>query len=140
MFWPSWLHFGSQVGVQVANKTSTETSTETALRKKQPEMPPRGPLIPFWCQLASILAPKRSIFGSMFVRLGVRFQPPRRAQDGPQRPPRPPRQPRGGRQDGPSDRQDGPKRVPKNRFPSLLVGLGRQDAPRPPQDPSKIDF
>ena len=45
-----------------------------------------------------------------------------------------------GRQDGPRGPQDGPKRVPKNLFPSLLVDLGRQDARRPPQDPSKIHF
>ena len=31
--WSSWLHFGSQVGIQVANKTSRETSADRALRK-----------------------------------------------------------------------------------------------------------
>ena len=33
--------------------------------------------------------------------------------------------------------QDVPKRPPKNRSPSLLVGLGRQEAPRGPKRPPR---
>ena len=45
-----------------------------------------------------------------------------------------------GRQDGPRGRQDGPKRIPKNRPPPSFFGIGRQEPPRTPRDPSKIDF
>ena len=45
-----------------------------------------------------------------------------------------------GRQDGPRGRQDGPKRVPKNRVSLSFFGIGGQEPPRTPRDPSKIDF
>jgi len=40
----------------------------------------------------------------------------------------------------PRGRQDGPKRVPKNRGAPSFFGIGRQELPKIPLEPSKIDF
>ena len=71
-------HLGSILGANLELKLPKERPGErrgeTSLRKKRPEMPPRGPLIPFWCQLGTILAPRRSIFWRSWLILGAKFR------------------------------------------------------------------
>ena len=82
-------------------------------------------LIDFWVDIWSTWGP-----------ISAAKTSPRRAQEAAKTAKTAPR----GRQDGPRGRQDGPKRVPKNRGPPSFFGVGRQEPPRTPRDPSKIDF
>ena len=109
-----------------------------------------------WRQLGSILAPKihqnppksrfqeasklGSIFRSIFGSTLGPIWPPRRGQDRPKRPPRRARRAQEAAKTAPRGRQDGPKRLPKNRSPPSIFGIGRQEPPRAPQDPSRSDF
>ena len=110
----------------------------------------------FWRHLGSILgrkihqnppksrSPKASkfwsIFGSIFGRLGVRFRPPRRAQDGPKRPPRPPRRP----QEAAKTAQEAAKMAPRGSqktdcHPHFSV-LAAKCLQRPPGTPPRLIF
>ena len=106
----TWFHFGSQVDQNPSKSRSPNASK------------------------------KWSIFASRLSRVWVRFWPPRRAQDGPKRPPRRPRRPQEAAKTGQETAKTAPKRVQKNRFPTSFFGIGRQEPPRAPRDPSKRDF
>ncbi len=72
----------------------------------------------------------------MFGRLGVRFRPPRRAQDGPKRPPRPPRRP----QDAAKTAQVTVKMAPRGSQKTDSPRCGRSWPPRRPKTTPSLIF
>ena len=79
---------------------------------------------------------KWSILGATLGQILDAKTGPRQAQEAAKMAKTAPR----GRQDVPRDGQDDANRVQKNRVPLFFFGIGRQEPPRAPRDPSKRDF
>ena len=122
---PFWHHFGCPGGLGGSCSSEHESW---------------GVLGPSWGRLGAVLKRLEDVLGTSWGAFPCQFNlksifdrcsdplffdfgfilDARTAQDAPKPAPRRP--------------QDGPKRLPKNRFPWFLVGLGRQEAPRGLQD------
>ena len=80
------------------------------------------------------------MFGSFFDRLGVRFRPPRRAQDGPKRPPRSPRRPQEAAKTAQEAAKTAPRGSRKTERPPHFSVLAAKSLQGPPGTPPRLIF
>ena len=81
-----------------------------------------------------------TIFGSIFGRLGIRFRPPRRAQDGPKRPPRPPRRAQDAAKTAQEAATTAPRGSRKTGAPLHFSVLAAKSLQGPPGTPPRLIF